>query len=168
MVFPTPVRQAAEESVREESNSRRETDFIARVLSPPRRLDDFDLPEYRKPPSDHPARGTARELIKRAREGIGTVSEADFSLCSGLLKEKSNEADGPEIECHVSIHFGVFPYPLNRGWPHGAKLQRNVMTSHTVPLSFSLVTIPFPGIILWGILFSRRPFPEQNPTKTTR
>ncbi|MFT6865015.1 MAG: hypothetical protein ACJAVK_003587, partial [Akkermansiaceae bacterium] len=49
-------------------------------------------------PPDHPSLGTARELIKISREGIATVSEADFSLCSGLLKEKANKADGSEIE----------------------------------------------------------------------
>jgi hypothetical protein len=51
----------------------------------------------------------ARELIEILREEIGTVREADFFLCSGLLKEKSNEADGPEIECDVLINFGVVP-----------------------------------------------------------
>ncbi len=51
----------------------------------------------------------ARELIEILREEIGTVSEAGFSLCSGLLREKSNEAGGPEIECDVLINFGVVP-----------------------------------------------------------
>ena len=49
------------------------------------------------------------------REEIGTVSEVDFSVYNGLLKVKPNElcrtpADGPEIECKVSISFGVVPY----------------------------------------------------------
>lgn len=47
--------------------------------------------------------------MKILREEIGPVSEADFSLCSGLLKEKSNEADGPEIESTIFINFGVVP-----------------------------------------------------------
>ena len=51
--------------------------------------------------------------MKILREEIGTVSEADFSLCSGLLKEMSNEADGPEIECNVFIYFGVVPHSLH-------------------------------------------------------
>jgi len=47
--------------------------------------------------------------MKTLCDEIGPVSEADFSLCSGLLKEKSNEADGFEIECNVFIYFGVVP-----------------------------------------------------------
>ena len=47
--------------------------------------------------------------MKTLCDEIGTVSEADFSLCSGLPMEKTNEADGLEIECNVFIHFGVVP-----------------------------------------------------------
>ena len=69
--------------------------------------------------------------MKRSREGIGTVSEADFSLCSGLLKEKSNEADGSEIECDVLIYFGVVPksrYFDSIPWAPGYQAGRTLLS----------------------------------------
>jgi hypothetical protein len=38
------------------------------------------------------------------REEVGPVNEADFSLCNELLKGKSNESDGLEIECSRLIY----------------------------------------------------------------